>query len=287
MNHEKSDKQELIDLHLHPGWTDFAPEDQKGRPAEEQAERIREFLRRYREQGFALVRDAGGFADLSEEIREKVLSDPRCARILPNGGMLGSADRDGRLADTAACGPFSWVKIFATGGVGAEPEKVRDPLVTRKYFFQAVRQLHAAGKRVMVHTWGGVTLDWCIETGVDSVEHGIYMTHDQAERLAERQIPLIPTCGIYRLLAEKPELFSIGPDFREHAKRAAEAQRFSVPAAIHAGVLLGFGTDFYADPALAGEVSAEWNTLMDLGLTREEILRTATENARKILGMKE
>ncbi|WP_194609143.1 amidohydrolase family protein [Clostridium vitabionis] len=279
------DSQAMIDLHLHPGWTDFLPEDQARRTAEEQKTRIREFLRRYRKHGFVLARDAGGFADFSEDARKEISGHPDCTAILPNGGMLGNADPDGRLAAAAAAGPFSWVKIFATGGVGAEPEHAVDPSVTREYFFRSVQKLHAAGKKVMVHTWGGVTLDWCIEAGVDSVEHGVYMTHDQAQKLAERQIPLIPTCGIYRLLAERPELFALGAAFREHAKRAAEAQRFSVPEAIRAGVLLGFGTDFYADPALADEANAELATLVDLGLSREAAMQTAVENARKILGL--
>ena len=47
-----------------------------------------------------------------------------------------------------------WVKIFATGGVGAPPEKVLIPTMKKEIFFKLVQDYHAAGKLVMVHTWG-------------------------------------------------------------------------------------------------------------------------------------
>ena len=52
-------------------------------------------------------------------------------------------------------------------------------------------------------TLGGDSLDWCIEAGVDSVEHGIYMNQRQAYELAKRQILYVPTVAVYKLLAEK------------------------------------------------------------------------------------
>lgn len=287
---EKQERILRIDLHLHPGWTDFAKADQEKRTKEEREDRIRLFLCRYREQGIVLARDAGGFAGIAEAAGTNapagIFSESALTRVLPNGGMLSGSDTDGKAAEAAVKTPYSWIKIFATGGIGADADHATDPSVSREYFFRTVRKIHEAGKKVMVHTWGGETLDWCIEAGADSVEHGIYMTPEQAGRMAEKGIPLIPTCGVYRLLAEKPKIFGIGALLQERAKRAADAQLRSVPAAIRAGILIGYGTDFYADPALASYSDQELITLEDLGLTHEEAVRTGTVNAAKILGMR-
>ncbi|MBQ8952970.1 MAG: amidohydrolase, partial [Clostridia bacterium] len=103
--------------------------------------------------------------------------------------------------------------------------------------------------------------------------------------LARKGIALIPTCCVYRLLAEEPALFGVGPDFQAHAQRACEGQRKAVAHALREGVVIGYGTDFYSDPALAPYARHELDVLMEYGLSEEQALAAGTSVARRILGL--
>ncbi|MFQ9548165.1 MAG: hypothetical protein ACLRZ6_10310 [Lachnospiraceae bacterium] len=55
-----------------------------------------------------------------------------------------------------------WVKIlqlvsWCTARKSVDTDDEKD------VFLKLVREYHAAGKLIMVHTWGGDSLDWCIE----------------------------------------------------------------------------------------------------------------------------
>ncbi len=265
----------LIDLHLHPGWTDFDPAARRRRSPEEARERIRTFLQKYAAAGIAAARDAGGCPEPCGRTG---------TRIVPCAGMLSGDDGEAEEEKTLSSAAV-WVKIFATGGVGAAPEAATEPTMDRARFFSLVRRLHGRGKKVMVHTWGGDSLDWCVEAGVESVEHGVYLTAGQAYGLAQRRIPLIPTTSVYRLLAEKPELFGIPETLRERAKRACAAQPQAISRALTEGVIIGYGTDFYADPALADYARYELTTLRDCGLSERQALDAGTVTARGLLGL--
>lgn len=189
------------------------------------------------------------------------------------------------LSDVVSKSGYEWVKIFITGGVGTDKDKATEPLSSRDRFFEAVKRLHQNGKKIMVHCWGGASLDWCIEAGVETVEHAVYMTKEQAAGLAEKDIALIPTTAIYRLLAEKPELFGIPETLRENAAYACDAHAKAVGYALREGVTIGYGTDFYADPRLAEYALYEFEVLREYGLSYDEAVAAGTVSARKILGI--
>lgn len=275
----------FVDLHLHLAWTDFDSADQAKRAPQEierlQAQAFEATLRT----GVTTVRDAGGLLpDASARLAQKYnmpLSVTSC------GAMLGASDAKGsrylqQRIDGISHSGAKWIKIFATGGLGSPAEKVLDPLFSKEEFVTAVRSAHAHHMKVMVHTWGGATLDWVIEAGADTVEHGVFLTADQAALLAQHRIPLIPTTAIYRIAADPHGAFALPEILCERAARAADAHQTSVLRAKRAGVQIGFGTDF-ATPALHGLNLDELDTLVDCGLTRMEAWQAATVVGRQIL----
>lgn len=307
MNTDK--KMELIDLHLHAGWTDFDHADQEKRSKDEISALINGFLIRYKAEGIITARDAGGFdgsdSALNMTIPGVTASDytnviPSCEML--DGDILENAYDHNYVINHNSAGkkqPHSleaqsilnkirhstnkWTKIFITGGVGVSPQDVVIPKANEKQFKAMVKWLHDCGKKVMVHCYGGDSLDWCIESEVDTVEHAVYMTKEQAGLMAEKGIAVVPTTSIYRLLSEKPELFGIPQFIQENAKYACEAQLKSVKYALDAGVLIGYGTDLYADMKLAEYARYELVTLRDCGLNTKEALATGTANAKRIL----
>ena len=251
--------EKITDLHLHAGWTDFDRDDQDKRTKEDIVLRVESFLIKYKKAGVSLARDACGFSD---ELRTRIRGDVCDVRD-------------------------NWIKIFVTAGVGRGSKEVLEPVMSKESFMRQVRKIHDEGKLVMVHCYGGVSLDWCIEAGADSIEHGVYMTREQAFSLAKNNIAYIPTAAIYRLLAHESDMFNMPKAIKsmisENAKAAADAHVRAVQYALDEGVLIGHGTDFYADDVFIEHIHDEIETLMDLGLSRGQAIKSATADANKIL----
>ncbi len=265
----------MMDLHLHLGWTDFDREEQNKRDKSEVESRIADSLSRLLHLGITTVRDACGIS-ASELL--SIAERARTPNIFPCAGVYGE---DASLSDKNA----GWVKIFATGGVGCDSDLVTVSAMSKEHFLAAVQNIHSAGKKVAVHTWGGDSLDWAIEAGVDSVEHCIYMTREQAEKAAQAGIPYVPTVAVYRMMAEGAECLALPDIFVERAKRACEHHGKALEYAKASGVKISFGTDFYSDPALLEYEAREIFVMRDYGMTMAEIWCAATENAADILGI--
>lgn len=276
----------VIDLHTHLAWTDFDHADQLKRISAEvevmQAKAFEATLRT----GVTTARDAGGI--LPSTIQHLVQHYQQPLRVQTSSDMLGAADAQGlqyleqRMTEIFATGA-GWIKIMATGGLGAPTEQVLDPNFSEEEFAFIVRNAQDHHKKVLVHTWGGATIDWSIQAGVESIEHGMFLTADQAGRLAESGTAYVPTTSIYRIAADPKGVLALNQVICDRAARAAEAHSKAINYAKRAGVRLGFGTD-YATPALHGFNLQELDTLMDYGLTRAEAWQSATDNAAEILG---
>ncbi|WP_405175345.1 amidohydrolase family protein [Paenibacillus sp. FSL H8-0261] len=276
----------IIDLHTHLAWTDFDHADQLKRDSQQieamQGQAFEATLRT----GVTTVRDAGGI--LPSTVQHLVQQYQQPLRVHTSSDMLGAADARGlkhleqRMAQIFATGA-GWVKIMATGGLGAPTEKVVDPIFSEEEFAFIVRNAHAHDKKVLVHTWGGVTIDWSIGAGVESIEHGMFLTEDQAGRLANSEVAFVPTTSIYRIAADPKGVLALNPIICERAARAAESHSKAINYAKREGVRIGFGTD-YATPLLHGYNLQELDTLIDYGLTRREAWQSATKSAADILG---
>lgn len=276
----------VIDLHTHLAWTDFHHEDQLKRDAADiEALQVQAFEEAFKV-GITAARDAGGLSPRTVQHIHQRYNQP--LRVFTSGEPLrgndakGAAHLERRVQEIIDSGS-SWIKVFATGGLGATPEEVINPHFSEEELVAIVRTAHANNIKVMVHAWGGPAIDWSIHAGVDSIEHGMYMTEDQAYKLAESNIYLVPTATIYRMVADASGPLALDRIFRDRAARAAEAHTKAINYAKRAGVQIGFGTDF-STPALYGRNLEEIDTLVDCGLTRDEAWRAATELGAEILG---
>lgn len=259
----------FVDFHLHAGWTDFDHDDQEKRSMQDIESRIQYCLSELSAMGFRMVRDAGGLESIRTEEWKQSATEHALSVVACCGMVSGENAENNAFQTQAKTRPACWVKIFATGGVGAPPEKVLTPTMKKETFFKLVQDYHAAGKLVMVHTWGGDSLDWCIEAGVDSVEHGIYMNERQAYGLAASNILYVPTASVYQLLAADGNPMQVAPFFAEHARPAVVAHQKAVEYCVKMGVRMTCGTDFYSDPSLLAHEYEEIFALQRYGVSKE------------------
>lgn len=166
-----------------------------------------------------------------------------------------------------------WVKILGDfpgpdgDWFGAPPTYPLDVVTT------LVREVHAAGARVMAHSTGRGAAE-LVEAGVDSIEHGMALSHDLVRAMADRGIAWVTTLATAHkhvgALARRQD--AVGNYVRAHLDRVREL----LPAAASLGVPVLCGTDEIAMGAVGREI--EW--LVQYGLTPAQAIGAGATTAR-------
>jgi imidazolonepropionase-like amidohydrolase len=143
-----------------------------------------------------------------------------------------------------------WVKLvgdWPRKGRGALPNFDPDQLKT------AVDVAHAAGARVAIHSMAPDVASWAVAAGVDSIEHGLFLTVDDLEAMAAREAGWVPTILRCEALIE-----ALGRESSGGRLLAAGLDNVrNLLAEVPDGVSVLAGTDLVAPSAAVGrEVTA-------------------------------
>ncbi len=130
-----------------------------------------------------------------------------------------------------------WVKLIGDWprrGLGAVPN----------FDEQSLRALteaaHAAGLRTAIHTAAPETPRLAVRAGVDSIEHGLFLTEDDLAMLGDRGGAWVPTIAAMEVLAGQLRPESSG---RRLIAEGLDNVRRLLPHAAAAGVAVMAGTD--------------------------------------------
>jgi imidazolonepropionase-like amidohydrolase len=136
----------------------------------------------------------------------------------------------------------------------------------------AVDEAHHAGRAVAVHVLGGEAASNVIEAGVDSIEHGFFLTDDQLRRMKEK--------GMFLSGTEFPTAhFEAGQ--MNGAKLIGAAIIDRLTRAYKIGVKMAFGTDIVTDAPNETRADMTWDYLAvwrAAGVPPAEILKCMTTN---------
>lgn len=264
----------LVDAHTHPGTTDA------NQPLDEDL--LREHLRQHVDAGVTAIRSPG----LAGDPPPWFGTDPDTPRAFHAGPWIARHgqffDDWGRHADVhelpglaaAQAAKSGWAKIIADWSVDDEPVPV-DVMTA------VVAAVHAVGGRVAVHTQHAAGSAAAVAAGVDSIEHGMWLSPDLLDRMAAQGTALTPTLsGFERALpdvAAKPD----GPR-KDWFVGGVHALRSLVTAASEAGVRILAGTD--AVPHHRRAVLDEIHAL-SARIGPHEALAAASWHARAFLGL--
>lgn len=238
------------------------------------------------EGGVLLCLDKGSRDDVSLRIleapperRPELQMAPRIIAA-PGGYYQGFAvevDDEG-LADAvaAAAGPHGWIKI-----VGDWPRRGEGPRAnfTETALRKAVGIAHDAGCRVAIHTMAPQAASIAVASGVDSIEHGLFMTEADIEALATRRGAWVPT--IERVLTL---ITFLGRDSSGGKLLSAglDNVRSLLPFATGLGVAVLAGSDL-AVPH--GRVAAEVLRLIEYGASVADAVSAASAAAYNYAGV--
>jgi imidazolonepropionase-like amidohydrolase len=180
-----------------------------------------------------------------------------------------------------------WIKLCSTGGILSPHDLADEPQFVPEELEVAVLEARRRKVPVMAHAFGGVGLSDAVTAGVRSIEHGLYLTEEQAAQMARSGCYLVPTlsqCHDVVAWADQGLLppYSTAKAYEDLKPVIGDA----VKVAHAAGVKIAMGTDFVSRQQ-HGRNLEELYYMHAAGLTAEETLRSATSVSAQLCGVGE
>jgi imidazolonepropionase-like amidohydrolase len=263
--------------------------------------------RRALEYGFTSIRDVetegAGYADVDvkKAINNGIIPGPRMQAAtramdvtgayplqgyapnvaVPHGVQLVDGTDNARQAVREQISHGAdWIKVYSDRSYWVRDDGVLDdiPTFTMDELRAIVDEAHRERRKVASHAMALNGVHNSVEAGVDSIEHGNYISDADLKTMAARGIFYVPTIYVGEYVAQGRaatgapvwvKMISIHEDtFRR---------------AMHAGVKIAFGTDaggfdWKINPA------KEFTSMVKFGMTPAQAIRAATSSAAELLG---
>jgi imidazolonepropionase-like amidohydrolase len=261
---------------------------------------MQRYLISYLEHGIVGIRDGGdlpGFSWLAKNrIMDKQWLGPHIVSVheaVSRAGMYG------RFLGRGFRDIYEWreskkdffaqeidqFKIIVTGLIRFDQYGVVGPIQwSVDDLKELVESAHFEGISVMAHASGADGISVAISAGVDSIEHGYFVTRDQLEEMKAKNIAWIPTVApIGNLLKYPTDRYS--SQVVETLERILETHLTQIYNAYQLNVRIGIGTDAgaYRVPHAAAFYD-EMAWMNSAGIPWHAIYQMATHENARILG---
>jgi imidazolonepropionase-like amidohydrolase len=173
------------------------------------------------------------------------------------------------------------IKICASGGVLSESDPVDVPQLTAAELSAIVTEAHTWGRKVAAHAHGDKAARMAVEAGVDSIEHGSFLTTETLQLMKSKGVYLVPTRMTVKWVGAKAD--SYPPKIAAKARAAAAAHETAMRIAVKLGVLIALGTDAAVFPH--GMNAQEFGDMVEMGMTPSSVLLSSSQGAAKLLGV--
>jgi imidazolonepropionase-like amidohydrolase len=304
----------LIDAHLHlTGGRSMNPFDWITTSDTQGAARATADLRDLLAAGFTTVRDLGSATGigLREAVEEGAIPGPRVytsgrsisqtgghgdSHFLPyqwvegeSGSSLSSLvdgqDECRKEARKRIRDGADVIKIMTTGGVLSEKDAPDQTQFTEAEVQAFVEEAHRVGMPVASHAQGSEGVRLALDNGVDTIEHGFWLTEDVIEAFERTGATYVPTLSIMHRLCESGADHGVPEYGLKKANNALEAHFESVERAYEANVPIALGTDFigpelvpHGENALEAELFVE-----EVDMDEHDAIRAGTGVAARTL----
>ncbi|HEV3309319.1 MAG TPA: amidohydrolase family protein, partial [Chloroflexota bacterium] len=166
-------------------------------------------------------------------------------------------------------------------GVLSEADPVDVPQLTLEEMTAIVSEAHKWKRKVAAHCHGDAAARLAIEAGVDSIEHGSFLTEDTLKLMKAKGVYLVPTrMAVYWVIKQAD---TYPPKIAAKARAAAAAHGNMFKAALRIGVPIAFGTDAGVYPH--GMNAMEFGLMTELGMSPGAALVAGTRASAKLLGV--
>ncbi len=172
------------------------------------------------------------------------------------------------------------IKVCATGGVLSLADDVDTPQLTRAELVAIMEEAHRLRRKVAAHAHGDSGARLAIEAGVDSIEHGTFLTRATLELMKQKGTFLVPTLRAYEGISANQA--GMPPEIATKVRAAVAGRAASMKLALEVGVKIALGTD--AGVVNHGGNAREFTLMVKYGLSPAAALRAGTSAAAELLG---
>jgi len=175
------------------------------------------------------------------------------------------------------------IKIMATGGVLSLGDSAQGAQMTSAELEAIVQTARDCGLRVAVHAHGTEGMRRAIEAGVNSIEHGTFMTDEIIALLKQHGTYYVPTLSAGHFVMEKAKTPGfLPPAVAQKALLVGPMMTATFQRAYQAGVKIAFGTDQGVAPH--GDNAWEFVYMTEAGMPPLVAIKAATIEAAKLIG---
>lgn len=254
--------------------------------------------------GITLIRDAGDRYGVNHALRDELRGDAHAggASALPGlrspgagirrpgryGGFIAheAADDEAivaavhRIADSGADDLkiiLSGIIDFASGMVKGEPQFDERSLAL------LVRTAHGRGLKTFAHCSGQPGLEVAVAAGVDSIEHGFFISREILVCMAEQGIAWVPTFSPVHFQWAQPQHAGWNEATVARLRQILDAHLEHVALAHRLGVELVAGSDAGSPGVSHGRALVEeLRFFLEAGLPLAAVLESATSRPRRL-----
>ena len=225
------------------------------------------------------ISTTGGHADPTNGVNLALMGDPG-----PKDGVINGPDEARKAVRQRYKEGSDLIKITATGGVLSLAVNGQNAQFTMEELTAIITTAHEYGLKVAAHAHGTVGMKRAVEAGVDSIEHGTFMSDEVIALMKQHGTYYVPTISAGKFVVEKakipgyfpavvvPKALMVGPIIQATFQRAYQS-----------GVKIAFGTDQGVAPH--GENAKEFAYMVEAGMPPMKAIQSATMEGAKLLGV--
>ena len=237
---------------------------------------------------FSMVRAAGkGYIDIP-----RIIHTDNSINFTGGHAWSHGVEVDGPWAVRAAIRDAikrgaDWIKIMSS-------HRSDTPEFTQEELDAAVDECHRVGRKVAVHAGTQPSIQMCIDAGFDTIEHGTWLTVEQAKQMKEKGIAWCPTIVAYTWTAERIEKAmsdsgtAVQASFTQHHKyfrNAANTYQETFKSLIETGVKVVAGTDVVYTNRPVTPIAAEMKYFIAYGMSVLQAIHSTTKLCAEVLDM--
>jgi len=172
------------------------------------------------------------------------------------------------------------IKVFATNRAFFLSMDPRGRALSNEQLVAAVAEAHNAGIPVAAHALGDEGVAAAVGAGVNSIEHGIYLTDATLELMKEKNAYFVPTISVY-----PPQGQTKRSDASDADAMVARRQDMAVSVRDSARRAHKMGLRVIAGTDGGGSIGGEIIELVGIGMTPMEAIQAATSRCAEALGI--
>ncbi|MBW2367422.1 MAG: amidohydrolase family protein [Deltaproteobacteria bacterium] len=171
------------------------------------------------------------------------------------------------------------------------------PEYTQEELNVGVNEAHRLGKRVAAHAASQTATDMVVKAGVDTVEHGTFLTDETVARMADQGTVWVPTCYVICMIGQFAEQAlenaqQLPPQLKKElvlAKNWGDLCTTELPKSfekvLKADIRIGTGTDAIGRDMIYAALPEELAHLTQFGCTPMQAIESATRVGAEALGV--